>query len=97
RTVLYALFLSLFLFGCFLVYRYATRHRFYKRLEKPLISFDESFQETGDGPIAKAFDALIKSQYMLYHNRISDIEAQKDKHSTFIDRWTHQMKNTLYV
>ncbi|HLR09578.1 MAG TPA: sensor histidine kinase [Bacillota bacterium] len=97
RTVLYALFLSLFLFGCFLVYRYATRHRFYKRLEKPLISFDESFQETGDVPIAKAFDALIKSQYMLYHKRISEIEAQKEEHLTFIDRWAHQMKTPLSV
>src|SRR5699024_988307 len=81
----------------FLVYRYATRHRFYKRLEKPLISFDESFQETGDVPIAKAFDALIKSQYMLYHKRISEIEAQKEEHLTLIDRWAHQMKTPLCV
>ncbi|MFD2761082.1 sensor histidine kinase [Lentibacillus juripiscarius] len=96
-TVFYSIFLSLFLFSCYLIYRYVTRRGFYKRLEEPLMSLDESLQETEHVPVAEALDQLLKSQYRLYQQRIGETEARKEDHLTFIDRWVHQMKTPLSV
>lgn len=97
QTMLYAIFLGFFLFGCYLIYRYFTRRKFYQRLGKPLESLDESLQKTETVPIAEALDHLLKSQYKLYTERISEIDASKEEHLTFIDRWVHQMKTPLSV
>lgn len=97
RGLLYAIFLGFFLLGGYLVYRYVTLSSFYKRLEKPLTSFDESLQKTEQIPVAEALDQLLKSQYRLYKSRIVEIEARKEEHMTFIDRWVHQMKTPLSV
>ncbi|TFJ93508.1 sensor histidine kinase [Lentibacillus salicampi] len=97
RGLLYAIFLGFFLLGGYLVYRYVTLSSFYKRLEKPLTSFDESLQKTEQIPVAEALDQLLKSQYRLYKSRIVEIEARKEEHMTFIDLWVHQMKTPLSV
>ncbi|SFA81113.1 Signal transduction histidine kinase [Lentibacillus halodurans] len=97
RTVLYAIFLGFILFSSYLLYYYITRRAFYKRLEQPIESLDESLQETDQAPIAEALDQLLKSQYRMYERRIGETEAQKEEHLTFIDRWVHQMKTPLSV
>ncbi|UJL47736.1 sensor histidine kinase [Virgibacillus sp. NKC19-16] len=97
QTALYAIFLGFFLFCCYLVYRYFSRRKFYQRLEGPLESLDESLQKTESVPVAEALDHLLKSQYKLYTERISEIDASKEEHLTFIDRWVHQMKTPLSV
>ncbi|HLR62108.1 MAG TPA: sensor histidine kinase [Lentibacillus sp.] len=96
-TLLYVIFLGFFLFICYLVYCYVTRRAYYKRLEQPMESFDESLQETEQIPIAEALDQLLKSQYRLYERRIGETEAQKEEHMLFIDHWVHQMKTPLSV
>src|SRR5699024_8918057 len=96
-TLCYVLFLVFFLFICYLVYCYVTRRAYYKRLEQPMESFDESLQETEQIPIAEALDQLLKSQYRLYERRIGETEAQKEEHMLFIDHWVHQMKTPLSV
>src|SRR5699024_4733740 len=96
-TVFYAIFLALFLFSCYLLYRYVTRRKFYKRLETPMASLDESLQKTEHVPVAEAFDQLLKSQYRLYQQKINETETRKEEHLTFIDRWVHQMKTPLSV
>ncbi|ALX48721.1 sensor histidine kinase [Lentibacillus amyloliquefaciens] len=97
QTLFYAIFLGFFLFSCYLVYCYMTRRAFYKRLEKPMESLDESLQKTEQIPIAEALEKLLKSQYRIYERRIGETEAQKEEHMTFIDRWVHQMKTPLSV
>lgn len=96
-TVFYAIFLGIFLFGCYLVYRYVTRRRFYDRLSQPMVTLDESLEKTEEEPVAKSLDLLLKSQYKLFAERISETEAAKEEHLTFIDRWVHQMKTPLSV
>ncbi|SFD99622.1 Signal transduction histidine kinase [Lentibacillus persicus] len=96
-TLSYVIFLGFFLFSCYLLYCYISRRTFYNRLEKPMESIDESLQKTEQIPIAEALDQLLKSQYRLYKNRISETEVQKEEHMTFIDRWVHQMKTPLSV
>ncbi|QKY68496.1 sensor histidine kinase [Lentibacillus sp. CBA3610] len=95
--VLYAIFLGFFLLGGYLVYRYVSGRNFYKRLERPMATLDESLQETDQLPIAEALNRLLKSQYRLYEQRIGETEIQKEEHMTFIDRWVHQMKTPLSV
>ncbi|MBY7143833.1 sensor histidine kinase [Virgibacillus sp. NKC19-3] len=97
QTISYVVFLGFFLFGCYLVYHYFTRRKYYQRLEKPLESLDESLQKTESVPIAKALDHLLKSQYKLYTAQLSEIDSSKEEHFTFIDRWVHQMKTPLSV
>lgn len=95
--ILYAIFLSFFFLVCYLVYRYVTRRTFYKRLERPLETLDESLQKTDHVPVSEALDRLLKSQYSLYQERAGNIKAAKEEHLTFIDRWVHQMKTPLSV
>lgn len=96
-TVVYAIFLGIFLFTCYLVYRYVTRRTVYQRLSRPMATLDESLEKTGQEPIAEALDQLLKSQYRLYEQRIGKTEVRKEEHMTFIDRWAHQMKTPLSV
>lgn len=97
RTLLYAVFLGIFLFSCFLIYRYVTRRTFYERLSRPMATLDASLEKTGQEPIIEALDHLLKSQYRLYKQRIDETEARKEEHMTFIDRWVHQVKTPLSV
>lgn len=97
RMIIYAIFIGLFFLGCYLVYHYVTRRKFYQRLQTSLKSLDESLENTDQVPVAEALDQLLKSQYRLYQNRIGDIERNKDEHLKFIDRWVHQMKTPLSV
>lgn len=97
QTVVYGIFLVFFLLTCYLVYRYVTRKAFYKRLSKPLETLDESLQKLDTAPVGEALNDLLKSQYKLYTERISEIDTNKEEHLTFIDRWVHQMKTPLSV
>src|SRR5699024_2775031 len=97
RTLLYVIFLGIFLLSCFLVYHYVTRRPLYERLSRPMAALDESLEKTGQEPMAEALDDLLKSQYRLYEHRIEETEAKKEEHLTFIDRWVHQMKTPLSV
>lgn len=97
QIILYAIFLNFVFLGCYLVYRYVGRRKFYQRLERPLETLDESLQKTDKIPTAEALDRLLKAQYALYQRRIGDIETTKEDHLMFMDRWVHQMKTPLSV
>lgn len=95
--ILYALFLNFFLFTIYLLFRYRNQRLFYKRLADPLTHLNQSLEKTGTTPLPLAFDNLLKSQFILYVNKIEEIEAEKANHLNFIDRWVHQMKTPLSV
>lgn len=97
KTVLYAIFIGIFLMGIYLIYRYVTQRSFYRRLSKGFESLDESLQRMGNTPMTESLDELLESQYKLYMDHINQIDADKEKHLTFIDRWVHQMKTPLSV
>src|SRR5690606_25092153 len=97
KPALYAVFLGLFLLGCYLSYHYYSRRMFYMRLSKPLGSLDDSFQTTEQAPISEALDNLLKDQYKHYQRQIKTLESAQAEHLKFMDQWVHQMKTPLSV
>lgn len=97
KSMLYAFFLGFFFLGCYLLYTYLTRRKFYQKLQSPLQSLDEALERTDFVPIGEALDQLLKSQYQLSQEKIRRIEDTKEEHLHFMDRWVHQMKTPLSV
>lgn len=94
---LYATFLGLFLLSCYLAYQYVSRRRFYKRLDEPLASLDDSLQRLEQAPVSEALDKLLRDQYRYYKNEISTLEQQQEQHLQFMEQWVHHMKTPLSV
>lgn len=95
--VLYSLFLSFFIFLCYLIYRYMSHRKFYKRLSKPLSTLEESLQHLEHTPLSTALNNLLKTQYQQYEHQILHAKRKQEEHLIFIDRWVHQMKTPLSV
>ncbi|ONK24664.1 hypothetical protein BLX87_04100 [Bacillus sp. VT-16-64] len=96
-VAIYALFIGLFIFGCYLLYRYISHKAFYERLSSSLHYLEEVNQTYGDAPLPVALGNLLKSQYVYYINRLNSYEEQRNTHATFINQWVHQMKTPLSV
>ncbi|MFK7692213.1 sensor histidine kinase [Paenibacillus sp. HJGM_3] len=94
---LYAAFLGFFFLTCYLVYHYVSRRGFYKRLNDPLESLDDSLQRTEHAPISEALDQLLRDQYRSYKNQIKTLEQQQEQHLQFMEQWVHHMKTPLSV
>lgn len=94
---LYAIFLGVFLLSCYLTYYFVSRRGFYKRLNEPLDSLEDSLQKTGNVPVSEALDKLLRDQYRYYKNQIHTMELQQEQHLQFMDQWVHQMKTPLSV
>lgn len=97
QMIFYVLFLSIFILTCYLVVNYITRRNFYARLQCAQTTLDESIQKYDNVPISEALERLLKLQYQLYMEKIGTIEAKKEEHFMFMDRWVHQMKTPLSV
>ncbi|GIO25443.1 sensor histidine kinase [Ornithinibacillus bavariensis] len=97
KLIGYAVFLSFFLFSCFLVYRWFSRMYYYKRLSNPIDSLDGSLERTDQTSIAEALDQLLRSQYHLYQEELQRAKESQEEHILFMDRWVHQMKTPLSV
>lgn len=96
-VLLYAGLLGSFVFISYLTYYYLSRRSFFKRLKEPVKTLDESLQRTDDVPISEALNTLLTSQYYLYKDQVTRLEARQDEHLLFMDRWIHQMKTPLSV
>ncbi|MFS0644233.1 sensor histidine kinase [Siminovitchia sp. 179-K 8D1 HS] len=96
-VALYALFIGLFIFVCYLCYRFISHRAFYERLSSRFQYLEEANQTYGDAPLAAALGHLLKSQYIYYINRLNSYEEQRNMHATFINQWVHQMKTPLSV
>ncbi|WP_026908287.1 sensor histidine kinase [Paucisalibacillus globulus] len=97
KIFLYAAFLNFFFLGCYLIFHYLNHRKFYKRLDSPIDSLDESFQRTEQAPMSVALDHLIQGQYRLLQNQLSQLEHQQEEYRKFMDQWVHQMKTPLSV
>lgn len=93
----YSIFLGFFFLGCYLLYHYYSRSKFYYRLTKPLESLDESFQRMESSPVSQALHLLLKEQYKHYRNQLKTLEKAQEEHMKFMDQWVHQMKTPLSV
>ncbi|WP_010096603.1 sensor histidine kinase [Ornithinibacillus scapharcae] len=97
KLFFYAGFIILFFLVGYLFYHWIKHREFYRRLESPLDSLDDTFQVADQAPIAVALDNLLREQYKLYQHRLSEKEKQQEEHRKFMDQWVHQMKTPLSV
>lgn len=95
--MIYAIFLSLFFAGGFLLSRYLTHRTIYQRLSNPIQSLEELTQTHGNAPLCRAMDENFLEQYRLYKEELHAYENKQRDHITFIQQWVHQMKTPLSV
>lgn len=94
---LYSIMLGLFLLSGYLGYQYYSRREYYRRLQEPLLSLDDSIQRLDQAPVAEALEQLLRQQYRYYQQQLATIQQQQQQHLTFMNQWVHQMKTPLSV
>lgn len=97
ELILYSMLLGLFLLCCYLLYHYVSRRQFYRRLQTPIQSLDETLETLDGAPISESLYQLLKSQYSVYQGQIMELKKKQEEHFIFMDRWVHQMKTPLSV
>lgn len=97
ELILYSMLLGLFLLCCYLLYHYVSRRQFYRRLQTPIQSLDETLETLDGAPISESLYQLLKSQYSVYQGQIMELKKKHEEHFIFMDRWVHQMKTPLSV
>jgi OmpR family two-component system sensor histidine kinase YxdK len=65
ENVYYFIFISNFLLGVFLLYRYFSRKRFYYKLSKMPSKLEETLTSAGTDPVSESINKLLQVQYNL--------------------------------
>jgi len=97
ENVYYFIFLSSFLLGVFLLYRYFSNKRLYNKLNKMPFKLEDTLSSAGTTPISEGINRLLKTQYNLYQEQIQLYKLKQAEHLTFINQWVHQMKTPISV
>jgi OmpR family two-component system sensor histidine kinase YxdK len=97
ENVYYFIFISNFLLGVFLLYRYFSRKRFYYKLSKMPSKLEETLTSAGTDPVSESINKLLQVQYNLYQEQIQMYQRKQAEHRTFIHQWIHQMKTPISV
>lgn len=96
-TAIYAVFLGLFLMTGYLLYRYFSHQKMYKKLSTSPETLHESIEELDSTPLSIAIKNLLKTQYHYYQSQIKLWERKREEQVTFMNQWVHQMKTPLSV
>ncbi|HHV64352.1 MAG TPA: HAMP domain-containing histidine kinase [Peptococcaceae bacterium] len=97
ENVYYFLFLSSFLLGVFLFYRYFSYRRLYAKLSKMPSNLEDTLTSAGNAPVSEGVNRLLREQYNLFQEQIQMYKRKQAEHLTFIHQWVHQMKTPLSV
>lgn len=97
KPLLYGVFLSLFIFTLYLIYRYITRRSYYQLLMKEEVRAEDFLQKTSHLALPNAFNQLLKKHYQAYESNLAQERQSHEAHLLFLDRWIHQMKTPLSV
>jgi len=97
ENVYYFLFLSSFLLGVFLLYRYFFYKRLYDKLSKLPSQLEDTLSSAGAAPVAAGVNRLLRAQYNLFQEQIQLYKRKQAEHLTFIHQWVHQMKTPISV
>ncbi len=95
--VMYAIFLSIFFLGVYLIIRYLSNRKVYQALGHSIQSLDELNQSLGETPLAEALADTFQQQYRLYMEQLHLHESKQREYNTFIQQWVHQMKTPISV
>ncbi|WP_440604481.1 sensor histidine kinase [Bacillus sp. GB_SG_008] len=93
----YFIVLSMYLFICFLAYRYVRNRRLYKRLSEPPEKMEDAFIERATAPMPHSVNELVRTQYRLFQKELQTYEVKQQEHQMFINQWVHQMKTPVSV
>ncbi|ETT70181.1 sensor histidine kinase [Bacillus mycoides] len=93
----YFIVLSLYLFICFLAYRYVRNRRMYHRLSEPPEKMEDAFIERATAPMPHSVNELVRTQYRLFQKDLQTFEVKQQEHQLFINHWVHQMKTPVSV
>ena len=97
ENIYYFIFLSNFLLGVFLLYRYFSYRKLYCKLSKMPSTFEDTLSSAGDAPLSEGVNRLLRAQYNLYREQIQMYKRKQEEHLTFIHQWVHQMKTPISV
>ncbi|MCM3734567.1 sensor histidine kinase [Bacillus cytotoxicus] len=93
----YFIVLSLYLFICFLAYRYVRNRRLYKRLSELPDKMEDAFIERATAPMPHGVNELVRTQYRLFQKELQAYEVKQQEHQMFVNQWVHQMKTPVSV
>ncbi len=93
----YFVVLSLYLFICFLAYRYVRNRRMYHRLSEQPEKMEDAFIERATAPMPHSVNELVRTQYRLFQKELQSYEVKQQEHQLFINHWVHQMKTPVSV
>ncbi|MEH7460522.1 sensor histidine kinase [Bacillus thuringiensis] len=93
----YFIVLSMYLFICFLTYRYVRNRRLYKRLSELPDKIEDAFIERATAPMPHGVNELVRTQYRLFQKDLQAYEVKQQEHQMFINQWVHQMKTPVSV
>ncbi|NSL52212.1 sensor histidine kinase [Calidifontibacillus erzurumensis] len=97
ENVYYFIFLSSFLLGVFLLFRYFSYKKLYDKLSKLPSKLEDTLSSAGTAPIAVGINKLLQTQYNLYQEQIQRYKCKQAEHLTFMNQWVHQMKTPISV
>lgn len=93
----YAFSLSFFFLFLYLLFKYISQRKLYRRLTEKVTTLDEVQQPLDDTPLSIALSELLKKQYHLYENKLIHLKREQEEQFIFMDRWIHQMKTPLSI
>jgi len=97
ENIYYFIFLSSFLLGAFLLYRYFYYKKLYDKLINMPSKLEDTLSSAGDAPISEGVNRLLRAQYNLFQEQIQMYKRKQAEHLTFIHQWVHQMKTPISV
>ncbi|NLT95840.1 MAG: HAMP domain-containing histidine kinase [Clostridia bacterium] len=97
ENLCYFIFLSSFLLGVFLLYRYLSQKRLYDKLSRMPSKLEDTLSPAGNTPVGDGVNRLFQAQYKLYQEQIQAYKRKQAEHLTFIHQWVHQMKTPISI
>lgn len=94
---IYFIILSLYLFICFLTYRYVRNRRLYNRLSEQPEKMEDVFIERAHAPMPHSVNELVRTQYQLFQRELQSYEVKQQEQQLFMNHWVHQMKTPVSV
>ncbi|PNK22331.1 hypothetical protein CBR59_31140 [Bacillus thuringiensis] len=81
----------------YLLYRYFSHQKVYKKLPTSPETLHESIEELYSTPLSISIKNLLKTQYHYYQSQIKLWERKREEQVIFMNQWVHQIKTPLSV
>lgn len=93
----YFIFLSMSLLGCFLIYRYLTMIKLYRKLSERPTKLDELVIPNPRSSLETAFTRMMQQYKLLFNQEVNDVKQTQLEYKMMLHHWIHQMKTPVSV